>query len=249
LTEALEDHTPTATVTTDGRGKKKDWLVNDLVAQLIVQIADRDFAIPREPSTFPPNLRDLDLRGLRELNEQPGSAKAFKKVILDWFAANRRKSLAERKMADLNDPINRNDAVRWLIEHPSDAGRRAIEMRVDAVLTELRAQKRIHSGMWMEIASCSQALGKIGDKASLGKVREICKYLANVDQEFATNGTGSSGPGAQSFYQAFQGLALLGEKAEALRGLQAAYDRDRSRNGAQRNPVYEGELDRARKVW
>jgi hypothetical protein len=249
LTEALDDDTPTATVTADGRGQKKQWRVNDLVALLIVQIAERDFAIPREPSTFPPELRDLDLLAIRELNTQSGSAKAFKKVVIDWYAGNRKKSLAERKIADLNDQINRVDAVRWLAEHKSEAGRRAIETRVDAVLAELREQKRVHSGMWMEIAFCGQALGKVGDKASLPKVREICKYLADVDRDYATNGTGSSGPNAHTFYEAFHGLALLGEKEEALRGLQAACDRYRARFGGQRHLDFEDDLARARKYW
>jgi RNA polymerase sigma factor (sigma-70 family) len=246
LTEALDDQTPTETVTTDGRGKKKEWLVNDLVARLIVQNADRDFTIKKEPATFPAEVRDLDLLGIRELNSQPGAAKGFKKAVLEWYASNRGKSLAERKMTDLGDPWNRSDAVRWLAQHPSDAGRRAIEKRVDAVLAELRQQKRVHSLMWMEIAFCGQGLGKIGDKASLPKVREICKYLAEEDPTWATGG---AGPNAQTFYEAFHGLALLGEREEALRGLQAAYDRYRARYGVQRQSEYEDELARARKHW
>jgi hypothetical protein len=247
LTEALDDDTPIPTVTTDRLGAKKQWRVNDLIARLIVQIADREFTIPKEPGTFPPEVRNLDALGIRELNSQPGATAAFKKVVLDWYANNRRKNETERKIADLNDPWNNNAALRWLGEHPGDAGRRAIEMRVDAVLAELRQRKRIHSGMWMEIASSGQALGKNKDEASLPKVREICDYLTAVDKDYATNGTGSSGPNAYTFYEAYHGVALLCQKEEALLGLQAAYDRYRSRYGVQQNQEYEEVLARARK--
>jgi RNA polymerase sigma factor (sigma-70 family) len=54
LAEALDDQTPTRTVTTDGRGVKKEWRVNDLVARLIASIAEREFTIQKEPGTFPP---------------------------------------------------------------------------------------------------------------------------------------------------------------------------------------------------
>jgi RNA polymerase sigma factor (sigma-70 family) len=245
LAEALDDITPTRTETTDGSGRKKEWRVNDLVARLIVNIAERDFTIAKQPGTFPPDLRDLDLIGIRELNTQPGAPAGFKKAVLDWYASNRGRSLAERKIADLGDPWNYIDAVRWLAEHKSAAGRRAIEKRVDAVLAELRQQKRIHTGMWAEIAFCGEALGKIGDKASLPKVREICRYLS--DYEVQNWATGSAGPNAQTFYEAFHGLALLGEKEEAVRGLQAMYDRYRARYRVDRQGEHEDFVARARK--
>jgi RNA polymerase sigma factor (sigma-70 family) len=249
LAEALDDVTPTKTATVirpellraGEEGKKRVWLVNEVVARLIVKLAARDFVTDREQEPkFPPDLRDLNLLGIRDLNAQPGTAADFKKAVLDWYAANRKKSLAERKIDDVNDRWfpNRFEAIRWLAENKSAAGRRAIEKRVDAVLEEARNSD--DSMIHFELADCALALGKIGDKESLPKVRAVCRYLTDDDRYVG----GGAGPAPHRFLEAFLGLALLGEKDEALRELKAIYVK--RANLMQAEDVQEC-LDKARK--
>jgi hypothetical protein len=77
-------------------------------------------------------------------------------VVLDWYAANRDRTAAERKVADVSVRWFRNrfDAARWLTEHPSDAGRRAIEKRVDALLVEGKTAE--NTTLYAELSSCAE---------------------------------------------------------------------------------------------
>jgi RNA polymerase sigma factor (sigma-70 family) len=230
LAEALDDDTPTRTATVvrpellraGEAGKKRVWLVNEVVARLIVKLAARDFVTDREQEPkFPPDLRDLNLLGIRDLNAQPGTAAAFREAVLDWYAANRDRTPAGRKVADVNDRWFRNrfDAIGWLGENRSEAGRRAIEKRLDAVFAE--ARKGEHSTLYSEMSLCGLTLGTIRDKASLPPVRAVCRFLTDDDRWVG----GGVGPGPSTIFEAFHGLALLGEKDEALRGLKAVYDK------------------------
>jgi hypothetical protein len=188
--------------------------VNELVARLIVELASHDFVFDDEGDYNPP--------GIRDLNANPRPAADFKKAVLDWYAANRDRTPAERKIADVNDRWFRNrfDAIEWLGEHKSDAGRRVIEKRADALFVEIRTLE--NTLLWSELSTCGEALGKIGDKKSLPQVRAVCGFLASDDRGWATGG---SGPDPYTLLQAFHGLALLGEKDEALRGLKAVFDK------------------------
>jgi hypothetical protein len=180
----------------------------------------------------------LNLLGIRDLNKQPGTAADFKKAVLDWYADNRGRSLAERKIADVSDRWFRNrfDAIEWLAKNKSAAGRRAIEKQLDAVLAD--ARNLDHSTIHYELSACAEALGTIGDKASLPHVCAVCRYLTD-DDRYATGG---SGPEPHRFLEAFHGLALLGEKDEALRDLKAIYEKRKDRM----DPAFVREcLDRA----
>ena len=72
-----------------------------------------------------------------------------------------------------------------------------------------------HSEVYAELSLCGEGLGRIGDKASLPQVRAVCRFLTHDSWGFATGG---AGPGAYRFFEAFHGLALLGEKEEACAG-------------------------------
>jgi RNA polymerase sigma factor (sigma-70 family) len=247
LAEALDDRTPTKTVTilrpglrrAGEEGEKKVWLVNELVARLIVELASHDFVLDTEPGKGVGNPP-----GIRDLNVQPHPVPDFRKAVWDWYAANRDKTPVERKVADVTDRWvgNRLDAIRWLGEQKSDAGRRAIEQRADAIITEI--QKASDTLIWSELSLCGLALGQIGDKASLPQVRAVCRCLSDTnDFVWATSGWGVS---PSTFFEAFQGLALLGEKEEAFRGLKAAYEKHKDKMGAEQQQELQRELDKAR---
>jgi RNA polymerase sigma factor (sigma-70 family) len=214
LAEALDDDTLTESRNHSYSERKKVYRVNELVARLIVELASHDFVLDPDP----PAKAVGDPPGIRDLNANPRPAADFKKAVLDWYAANRDRTPAERKIADVNDPWFRNrfDAVEWLAEHKRDAGRRAIEKRVDAILAGSAEDTLVYS----ELSLCAEVLGRIGDKASLPQVRAVCQYLTNDDRW----ATGGAGPHPSRHFEAFHGLALLGEKDEALRGLKAVYE-------------------------
>src|SRR5262249_57938806 len=73
LAEALDDRTPTRTVTAvrpervraGEEEEKKVWLVNELVARLIVELAAHDFVLDTAPGKGvgnPPGSRDLNVQ-------------------------------------------------------------------------------------------------------------------------------------------------------------------------------------------
>lgn len=220
LAEALDDETPTATVIVLREGAlkhEKVWKVNELVALLVVRIADRDFVTDREQEPkFPSALRSLNLLGIRDLNAQPGTAADFKKAVIDWHAANRDKTPAERKIADVTDVWFRNrfDAVIWLGQTKAKEGRKPIAGRVDAFYAD--PKRSVDSTTRSEMSYCALALGQIGDKAGLPQVRTVCEDLSYWVE---TYGVGDSGM-IEDLFRAYQGLALLGEKEAAVKELE-----------------------------
>lgn len=243
LAEALDDTTPTKTVTTSyssrfpkgAGGYKKVWLVNEFVGRLIFQIASHDFVLDPKADGFPP--------GIRDLNTQPHSAVEYKKAVLDWYAANPKKSPAERKIDDVNDLWFRNrfDALEWLGENKIAAGRRPIEKRIDALFDEARTQE--NSLLWSELSACGLALGKIGDKEALPQVRAVCRFLTHDDRW----ATGGAGPNPDTLFEAAHGRALLGEKDEALRELEGVLEKHPDRYQGGREKEFRDELDKARR--
>jgi hypothetical protein len=250
LAEALDDATPTRTVITAGSGKERRYRVNELVGLLIVQIASHDFA---------PDAKTIPL-SFNELGTRPELVAGYHKAIMDWWAKNHQKPLAERKLADVNDALfrNRSDAVRWLAEHKSAAGRQAIAKRVDALLADLRAHKQEENSLvYAELSDGALALGKIGDKASLPQIRRVCQFLTeDLPEEYKRAGWGVPGRwalggfmGLQNTFNAYQGLALLGEKDAALRELNTLFNRYRDTRPQDEQRDFLDRLDRARLHW
>src|SRR5262249_19284720 len=133
LAEALDDETPTATVVTLREGdfkQEKVWRVNELVALLIVRIADRDFVIG-EPG------KELGIRGLAQ---RPRSAPEFRKLVTDWHRKSAALTSTERLVADVTDGWFRNrfDAVIALGGARAEAGRAPIAARIDAYYADER---------------------------------------------------------------------------------------------------------------
>jgi hypothetical protein len=185
--------------------EKRVWKVNELAAQLIVRIADRDFVIGPEDE-------ELTIRGI---GQQPAAAPEFRKAVLDWHARFASKTPTERKIADVDDRWfrNRMDAVIWLGKNKSADSRAVIAARVDAVYAG--RDRTGDTTTRSEMSDCALALGRIGDRTSLPQVRRVCgdlSYWMTQVSQVEHNAT-------VGLFDAYRGLALLGEKDEAVKEL------------------------------
>lgn len=204
LAEALDDNTPTRDLRIyNKRGRSAAVVrVNEVVARLIVLIAEHHFVLGEDAQT--PQIGDVA--------RSPELVPQFRKVVLDWYARNRHRTRAQRKIADVSDICFRNrlDAVEWLGKNQVAAGKTAIVRYINRMLDS----KEESTLKWTELAESSLALGQIGDRSALPAVRRACKHLSYW-------GTGSSSP--SDLFMAYQGLALLGRKQEALAELNALF--------------------------
>jgi hypothetical protein len=222
LAEALDDQTATATRVTSREGRfrqEKVWKVNELAALLIIRIADRNFVIG-DP--------DKELT-ITDIEQQPQAAPKFRKLVVDWHTRFATKTPTERKIADVTDDWFRNrfDAVIWLGKNRVKEGRTPIAARVDAFYADKRGASSLTQS---EMTHCALALGQLGDRASLPQVRQVCADLSHtVYMSYRPLEQGRWGVGSSmnhDLFWAYRGLALLGEKDEALKELQrllAAY--------------------------
>jgi RNA polymerase sigma factor (sigma-70 family) len=211
LAEALDDETPTKTVTDNRRGPprnrgEKVWKVNELVALLIVRIADRDFVTGKP---------DQELT-IREIAQRPQAAPEFRKMVVEWHDKFAAKTPTERKIADVTDSWFRNrfDAIIWLGEKKAKDGRVPIAASVDAFYAD---PKRTFSTLTRaEMSHCSLALGQIRDEAGLPQVRKVCKDMSYWLETYGIAGSAM----LEDLFRAYQGLALLGYKDEAIKELE-----------------------------
>jgi hypothetical protein len=128
LVEALDDPTPTLTViapkegATSPKGKGHVWKVNELVLALICHIADRTFTVGEGTRKA----------RLWAIGNYPDLVPHAKQVVLQWYAENRNKTPAQRKLDDLigEDWQNRKAAIEWGGEHKEKAGQKAVLDRV-----------------------------------------------------------------------------------------------------------------------
>lgn len=212
LAEALDDETPTATVTVFREGsfrEKKVWKVNEIVALLIVRIADRNFVIGELG-------KELEIR---DIARQPTAAAKFRKMVVDWHGKFASKTPTERKIADVSDAWFRNrfDAVIWLGGTRSKDGRTPIRVRVDEFYAD---KNREYSSLTRaEMSHCSEALGQIGDKADLPQVRKVCKDMSYWLETYGISGSAM----LENLFRSYQGLMLLGEKDEAIKELERLF--------------------------
>jgi hypothetical protein len=120
-----------------------------------------------------------------------------------------------------------------------------IAQRVDGILAD--KQKEEQTTLYAELSLCSWALGRVGDKSSLPQVRSVCHFY--TDEQGLPSGprwqVGSGGP--EHLFEAFHGLALLGEKEDALRQLQSVYDNHRNAMEPARQKEFQERLDQARR--
>jgi hypothetical protein len=233
LVDALDDNTPTAVVEPSRTmGEARTWRVNELVARLIVRIAQHRFVIGEFPNE---SLLSW------HIGKHPNLVPQFKRLVLAWYEENRDRTLEERKIADVSDPWFRNrlDAVEWLGEHKVFKARLAIVQYIDSIF----ASKERNSLRDAEMAESALALGQIGDKRSLPEVQRVCEYLARRLKEHGVTGSMD----VSTLFQAYQGRALLGEKFESLQELHALYDQCAKRMEALDRNEYQERMKKAEK--
>jgi RNA polymerase sigma factor (sigma-70 family) len=211
LAEALDDETPTKTVTDNRRGPprnrgEKVWKVNELVALLIVRIADRDFVTGKS---------DQELT-IREIAQRPQAAPEFRKMVVEWHGKLAAKTPTERKIADVTDSWFRNrfDAIIWLGEKKAKDGRAPIAAWVDTFYAD--PKRKFSTLTRAEMSHCSLALGQIGDEAGLPQVRKVCKDMSYWLETYGIAGSAM----VEDLFRAYHGLALLGCKDEAIKELE-----------------------------
>jgi hypothetical protein len=237
LTEALDDTTMTKTVTSrHGEVANEKHQVNDIVVRLITRICERTFVLGAEPE---PQQKVID-----EVIGKPELAPQYQKVILQWYKENRAKTRLERKLADVDDGYFRNrfDAVEWLGAAKAAEGVPVIVKhleRMQAGKTTWRDSLEM-----AELSECSFALGQIGDKAGLATVQKVCQMFC----------TGWANPyqslGSYEVYhlfEAYHGLALLGEKDAAVKELTRLYETYHSRMEVRSSEECKERLDKAAK--
>lgn len=238
LAEALDDTTLTQTVTVDRWGTKRVWRVNELAAELIRQIGGRFFEIGEEPKQ----------QDIFTVGQSPELAPRFKSVVLDWYKKNKDLSVEARMLGDLQDGLlqNRLQAIRWLGEQKSAAAARPIAERINTILASGKEDSRLYT----ELSMCAEALGRIGNQDFVQAVRRVCKHHINMitycmgpveqchfGESFSTE--------FESLFQAYQGLAALGAKDDALRQLKEVYERYGEKMDPSSREEYEARLGAA----
>ena len=238
LTEALDDRTPSQTfkyyphemprVNNRGRITQEalaemrvgSWKVNELVAALICRIAERRFVIVRGRARH--NI--VEVGQSRELVPQ------FRKLVLDWYAENAKRTPLERRIADLQSdvPGNRCVAIAWIGRHKEKAGQKAVVRHLETILAD-------RTDAPSRAASCPKAhlpWETSENVANVDLVRRVCRQLSLYagasefsDHEFDVH----------DLFVAYHGLALLGKKDEAIKQL----DEFHKRNSAKWKPDIE----------
>lgn len=204
LAEALDDQRPTKTVPRSGNLQPQPaWTVGEVAYTLIREMCERDFRAEGQT----PAQRTADLQ----------------KVILAWYAGHGNESAAQRKIGEVSEPWGptRWNAIRWLGRTQTVAGRAALEKDLDRLLAERLQNPQQSREDKMELAECSLALGQLGDKASLARVQAARKALAEIwDRDTRPRGYDD----LRNLYVAYQGEALLGDKAEVAKRMEAVLE-------------------------
>jgi hypothetical protein len=233
LVEALDDSTPSKTVTRSGSStttphRTHVWKVNELVARLIRDLTNHEFVLGDWQSGV----------SLYDVESHRDRIPEFQKEVLRWYKENKDKTPEDRKIAALDDNLhNRLDAARWLGKKKSIKAVPFLAKRVDAILRG----KEESSSTQTELAEISLALGRIGDPKGLPVVQKACDHLSDV----LPRSPGSSA--VQELFTAFEGLALLGHKKDALAELNHIYSEFRPRMEILRKKEFEERLSEAEK--
>ena len=236
LVEALDDSTPTKTVNKLGTniahkpGWKPNvhvWKVNELVARLIRDITHHEFVLGELRSEV--NLLNIEAHRDR--------IPEFQKQILEWYEQNKDKKPEERKIADLKSNLrSRLDAEIWLGKKKSIKAVPFLAKQIETVL-----EQRESSLTETELAEISLALGRIGDPKGLPAVKKACDHLSY----WLPRSPGSSA--TQELFTAYHGLALLGQKKEAMAELNRIYGEFRPKMEPLRKKEFEERLGEAAK--
>ena len=206
-----------------------EWKVNQLVGALIDAIADREFVIVRDKKEY----------AIRAIGDKPELVPEFKKLVLDWYAENAKRTPLERKIADVQSNVarNRSSAIWWFGYNKEKAGRDAVAARMETILADSPTSSP-HAG---ELAEGALTLGQLGDVASIDVVRRICRTLAHHVK--VSNGMDDY------LFTACEGLALLGEKDDAISELDQFRAHNLTRWDSYFDEMYQRRIADARKKW
>ena len=195
--------------------------VNEYIILVINRITEHNFYLPQELSEA------ARIVGATVDPAVPKDIEELQHQINAWWRKNRTRTLLDRKIDDVNDPIheNRFSAYEWLGRTKAEAGILPLERRIDSLLTgEVNTLKQ------SEMAACAESLAKIGRSQSVDKVRKLCDHLSYwVYMSYRPVSEGRAGLGSMQLSDLFKGyhaLSSLGFKQEALlrlRELKAKY--------------------------
>ncbi|EKO78075.1 hypothetical protein LEP1GSC068_3243 [Leptospira sp. Fiocruz LV3954] len=180
-------------------------IVNRYIGYIINRIADHQFYLPGKT--------DDDIILLTEELVDMDTIRAFQTLIANWYQKNKDKSLGERKLDDLQDGFhtNRFAAYQWLGKSRSEKYRLPLENKI----------KELFKGdsdtlKDSEMVDCATALGNIGNPKSAKIVLETANHLSydysggeRVRWKYHT-------PNIYNVFSAYEALAKLGHKKEAL---------------------------------
>lgn len=219
LVEALDDHTPSRTFHSTHSiaiAPTIPYPVSDIAGLAICAVADREFSYKG--------------CSIQNISRVPENVSQFKKVVLDWYVANRTTPLAQRMIADVDDTDgeNRCRAIEWLGRHKEAAGRDAIIERVNHILrpspkgTERAAPRQPfgYLGASGELATAALALGKLGGSASEAAVKHVCNEFSRCVERDHLKGCDF---GIDHLFTAYRGLIAIGRRDDAIKELERLF--------------------------
>ena len=215
LVPYLADKSFTQAYRFHSNGSTQRARVNEYIVLVINRITEHNFYLPPEQSAAARSVGAfVDPALPKDIEELQGQINA-------WWRKNRTRTLLDRKIDDVNDPIheNRFAAYEWLGRTKVEAGRLPLERRIDSLLTgEVNTLKQ------SEMAACAESLAKIGSVQSADIVRKVCDHLSYwLGMSFRPLGEGPTGIGSMQLsdlFRAHHALSSLGFKEEALSRLQ-----------------------------
>ena len=203
LTPFIADDSLTQAFVRDRRDRssRRQIVVNEYVIFVIRKVTDYEFYLPSKQN---------DASELQKLQQQ----------IVSWWQENHTKTLLERKIDEINDPVhtNRFNAYKWLGREKAQEGRLALEQRIETLLTG-----DVNSLKQSEMAECAESLAEIGDANSVTAVEKVCEHSSYwMYMSFRPSEEGRSGTDSGQItrlFKAYRALAILGQKGEALLSL------------------------------
>jgi hypothetical protein len=215
LVPYLADKSFTQAYRFHSNGSTQRARVNEYIVLVINRITEHNFYLPPEQSAAARSVGAfVDPALPKDIEELQGQVNA-------WWRKNRTRTLLDRKIDDVNDPIhdNRFAAYEWLGRTKAEAGRLPLERRIDSLL-----KGEVNTLKQSEMAACAEGLAKIGSVQSADIVRKVCDHLSYwLGMSFRPIGEGRTGIGSMQLsdlFRAHHALSSLGFKEEALSRLQ-----------------------------
>ncbi|HWP69406.1 MAG TPA: hypothetical protein VN437_08890 [Rectinemataceae bacterium] len=255
LVEALDDVTPAKMFHYDGHTMQltpiRPYTVNELASVAICAAADREFVLDEGKSRY----------RIQQVYSVPEMIPQFRKLVLDWYAANRTKTLVQRMIEDVEDTYveNRGHAIRWIGWHKETAGREAVIKHVNRILDRAPAETAQalalgeehpsngpfgYLGAAGELAAAAVALGQIRGADSEATVRRICKEFSRCVEQYHFEGYDFR---IDDLFEGYRGLIAIGKRDEAINELERLFKKFSSAMSLNDRDSYQRKLAIARK--